>query len=79
MQTMQDALKVRQSNISNLNEAYFKLSEESQQRNTSVPEHISEKVESLNDDWLKIQELASNLRPLSDTSMEHDFLEGWFS
>ena len=74
---MQDALQIRQNNISNLNETYFQLSEESPKRNGSMPEHISEKVESLNDDWLKIQEYANDLRPLSDVSMEEDLLEGW--
>ncbi|KAK2162346.1 hypothetical protein LSH36_100g08015 [Paralvinella palmiformis] len=73
--TMEDALQVRQNNISQLNEMYFKLSDECKRREVLMPEPVSEKVETLNDDWLKIQELAATLRPLSDTSMEHNYLE----
>ena len=76
LQTMEDALQVRQNNISQLNEMYFKLSDECKRREVLMPEPVSEKVETLNDDWLKIQELAATLRPLSDTSMEHNYLEG---
>ena len=55
---MQETLKIRQSNIAHVNETYASLSRDSEQSSSKVPEHVQQRMDSLNSDWIKIQKLA---------------------
>ncbi|XP_064602546.1 dystrophin-like isoform X2 [Liolophura sinensis] len=67
--TMNDALAARQQHVMGINERYQRTLIDCQQDGVPVPENVMLKVEKLNIDWLKVKELAANLRS-PDTSVD---------
>ncbi len=71
---MQEALRSRQGHMDRLNETYRDLAISSRQVGTNIPEPLQTRVEKLNVDWAKVQQMSTNLRP---TSGDHSvFNEG---
>ncbi|XP_013413171.1 dystrophin isoform X2 [Lingula anatina] len=68
-QTMQSALNSRQKNIDDVNDTFNGLLEECSKMDLTVPAHIQKKVMTLNTDWEKVKEMATNLRPSSSTEV----------
>ena len=71
VQTMNDALTARQTNITRLNDNHKALMSESDRCNLSVPSELQREVDTLNADWESVQLLASQLSHMPlDISME---------
>ena len=70
LQTMQEALRARQANMDHVNSTYREMDAESRQAGYNMAEDIQQNVKSLNSDWTKIQQMATNLRPASSGSIE---------
>ncbi len=71
---MQEALRSRQGHMDRLNESYRDLAISSRQVGANIPENVQHRVDKLNVDWLKVQQMSNNLRP---TSGDHSvFSEG---
>lgn len=71
LQTMNDALTARQTNITQLNDNHKALVSESDRCNLSVPSELQREVDTLNADWDHVQLLASQLSHMPlDISME---------
>lgn len=63
--------------MNGLSDRFEALCLSSSSAGVSVPEHLQQKYSNLLADWEKVHEMASSLRPLSDTSMEETvFMEG---
>lgn len=75
---MNDALTARQQHVMGINERYQRILIDCQQDGVPVPENVMLKVEKLNMDWLKVKELAANLRS-PDTSVDEVMVKGGFS
>ncbi len=74
---MQDALRVRQHNMDHMNDKFRDITIESRQVGVNIPDHVQNKVDMLNADWRQIKQMAANLRPSSDSSLEDTvFVEG---
>lgn len=68
---MNDALTARQTNMTQLNDNYQALVNESDRCNLSVPSQLQQEVSTLNADWENVQQLASRLSSMPlDISME---------
>ena len=67
---MQEALRSRQGHMDRLNETYRDLAISSRQVGANIPDHVQHRVDKLNVDWVKVQQMSTNLRPTSgDDSM----------
>ena len=74
---MAEALRVRQKNMDHMNDKFRDMTIESRQAGVNIPDHVQHKVDTLNADWRKIKQMAANLRPSSDSSLEDTvFVEG---
>ena len=73
---MQAALEARQIHVERTNETFHQLRRETQQNEVQPPEAVQQKINKLNADWVKINQDASNLRPLSGSSSEALMVEG---
>ncbi len=64
-QTMQEALRSRQGHMDQLNAQYADFAITTRQAGANVPEPMQHRIDKLNVDWLKVQQMSTNLRPTS--------------
>ena len=67
---MQGALKRQQFNMDRLTMVYQRLSNDSVQINGAIPKELQESYDTLNAEWVLVQQLASHLRPSSSYSLQ---------
>lgn len=71
---MREALKARQTNMDHVNATFREMEAEATRAQLPVAEHVQQKVETLNADWTKIQQMANHLQPAS--KQEEAIIEG---
>ena len=71
---MQEALDARQLSMDQVTAIFEDLEAEGRQSGYPVAEHVQQKMETLNADWTKIQQLSKSLE------QDDDIIEGgWFT
>ena len=60
---MKEALEARQMSMDHVTALFEDLEAEGKQTGSPVAEHVQHKVETLNADWTKIQQMAKHLQP----------------
>ena len=72
LQSMQETLKLRQANLESVNAVYRTMVSESTALSAPVPDDIKTKMTQLNSDWLKVQELSTQVKSIADVSITMD-------
>lgn len=70
LQTTKEAIESRRQNVEYINSDYGILMEECAEQEVIIPDAIQQQINNLNSDWEIIQQLATELRPVTEEKME---------